>query len=870
MPLGEGWKSSRISVNVSNLADERKWVNGSFAWGTADDGDYSHSENDTSLVTNPYQNWTFGAADVTASYANAMSGNYFNSTSVAGRDALELLMEGENLGGGTYGYDEGDASWWSTLFQVQRGAVLDAKLKVTAWARHVMNLSLWEFEVLVNGQVVFSTSTAALEAYHTWATFEVPMADWTNATPVFGDAANQGTHNLTCRLRYASATCTFQDFWNRDYQQVLVGGASLNVTAEADPEVLQLEANGVPVRSSGFGAGRVHWSQEATGGALEVEFSTAAGPTGETSGTSLVVDLQVEASKGPVGTYATPSLESPGSAFEVEGGGSVHWTSHFFVSAPSGYEEGSAVVELPGDWVVERVESPREAGNLLSLCHQPRAGLLIVPIADLSTHPDGFWSVTAESPNYGASVAATVGGEASQKWWPGDRVTVVASFAGHNFTGLASTPARLRVEFPNGSSFHEATVPLDGAGVARFSAFEVPTSGSNYVAGNYSIEVDWGAPVEVGWPLQAGVVVSNAVVAHWASLKSAQDEPPRLVEGSNATVLVQCVDEGSGRAVEGGSLSFSTSEGEEGAFSEYEPGYYAAVVSAPTGSSERGTMTVVVTMHHPHYEASSTLTLSLRVSPTPGPGLPAWALGAALAAVALTGGLIATHQLRFKYPAPVRRVMAAKRRVARLRLRPGRFKRGLAGSATVGEVFAKAHAKSFGPSKPKKAGGRAADSARLTTLEVATAPGEPLEAFRPSREQNSPETLKNQLLLVHGYKQVLKQREALEARLAALRRAADSGVTRARVAELEERLTRLRKKARELAAENERLEALAPSARRAALLAREVAELETMVKEGEEVDLHRLQAEVSKVKRELRDREERVAELKQRLASRGA
>jgi len=77
IPLGTGWEGYKLNANIDELSDTRNWCNGSFNYG--DDNGYQDTGNDTTYISNKFQNWTFGKFDW---YNDSdMAGNYIDSTS---------------------------------------------------------------------------------------------------------------------------------------------------------------------------------------------------------------------------------------------------------------------------------------------------------------------------------------------------------------------------------------------------------------------------------------------------------------------------------------------------------------------------------------------------------------------------------------------------------------------------------------------------------------------------------------------------------------------------------------------------------------------------------------------------------------------
>ena len=143
IPLGINWEGYRLESSIFNLYDTRNWNNGTFNFGP-DDGTYFAGEDDTNDIINQYQNWTFSSSGT-----NTMSGNYMDDTSIAGRESLELRMNGQGSPN-SYRYYQNDICNWNSSFEVPRGKVIDSILQFEVNPYHLMAFNSHQLSISIN------------------------------------------------------------------------------------------------------------------------------------------------------------------------------------------------------------------------------------------------------------------------------------------------------------------------------------------------------------------------------------------------------------------------------------------------------------------------------------------------------------------------------------------------------------------------------------------------------------------------------------------------------------------------------------------------------------------------------------------------
>ena len=125
IPLASGWNGYKLNATISDLYDTRNWVNGTFHEGS-DDGDSSSSDDDSADVLN----WTFNKYKENVATDNLMSGNYYDGSTgdpIEGEDYIELQI---SKGSGNV-YDANNTCWWSTIFEIPRGAIASGQISLS-------------------------------------------------------------------------------------------------------------------------------------------------------------------------------------------------------------------------------------------------------------------------------------------------------------------------------------------------------------------------------------------------------------------------------------------------------------------------------------------------------------------------------------------------------------------------------------------------------------------------------------------------------------------------------------------------------------------------------------------------------------------
>ncbi|MFX0070521.1 MAG: hypothetical protein ACFFAO_05455, partial [Candidatus Hermodarchaeota archaeon] len=258
IPFEDDWVGYKAEVNVKDLYDERNWNNGTFHFGDDDNDDSPNQDDSTDprISNNKFQNWSFYSQDNNP-YLNWMSGNYFDSNYVysGGHDCLELRMNATRQQFpwmqspyNTYwwsSYDEGDACWWNTTIQVDRGRLIDSVLKLEVNPYHVRESDNWVLKISLNGQKIYTYGMLALIdkiGHSTWGNLSIPQYSWLNKTPVFSDEPLKN-NLVNLEIKLESLGGNMSGFTNERYQQLFIDNVEFVPKAEIFPSNISLKMN---------------------------------------------------------------------------------------------------------------------------------------------------------------------------------------------------------------------------------------------------------------------------------------------------------------------------------------------------------------------------------------------------------------------------------------------------------------------------------------------------------------------------------------------------------------------------------------------------------------------------------------------------
>jgi len=188
IPLSSGWEGYELDASIKNLYDTRNWCNGTYNFGNHDGSD-TPTDNDTTFISNSFQNWTFHNDDVGPAI-NEMSGSYLFS---GGGDYLELYMRNGSayiIGSWWNSYDNGDKCMWNSTIHVPRGKIIDCTIKMDVNVFQAADLNAFALSFYINNVKIYSKAIYDLSVEigeNVWTSdaIDLSLIKWTNLTNVF-------------------------------------------------------------------------------------------------------------------------------------------------------------------------------------------------------------------------------------------------------------------------------------------------------------------------------------------------------------------------------------------------------------------------------------------------------------------------------------------------------------------------------------------------------------------------------------------------------------------------------------------------------------------------------------------------------------
>ena len=610
IPLGSGWNGYKLNAEINDLTDDRNWNNGTFNYG-ADDGSAAAGENDTTWISNSFQEWTFGKDD-TGYGVNPMSGNYLSN--IGGQDCLELRMDDDD----TYippwsTYDPNDKCWWSSSIQVPRGKIIDSSLNFDLYPNHLAQFNSWAFSIYLNSIRVYSIGTYTLLQFgvNNWHSFSIPQNIWTNSSNIFSnEPLNNSILDVSLVLECVGGG-NFSGFANEDYQRIYVDNVELNVKAEVLPSYVGLIVNQTAVEDVAWGKGVVEIN--GNWGSTNVVANFSSIDVGElgTYNLDLKTSLNLYGVKHSPDTNYETDVGSLGTIFSVVNESSVNWESYGFIAIPTGYSESEMILNFPTDVIITGVFEPENPSiNILSLCDNSIPGRLLIHVDSISSNPDGFWKFEATSPNYCEEL--DIFNNATGSWVPNNsflsgefiNVTIKITNSLEVSSYIQNTHALLQIRYPNGTLWteREQTASVDSNGIVKFNPFQIPSTPPEYEVGEYEVIITWNNSYSSFSLNETGIIVKKFQVTHYSNLIPDIGYYENIADGSILNLRVSFSDSENFDAIENANVytyNF-THPSIIQYFSEISPGYYFLEYNV-TGAPNAGNNTITVYANSPNY-----------------------------------------------------------------------------------------------------------------------------------------------------------------------------------------------------------------------------------------------------------------------------
>ncbi|MBY9012139.1 MAG: hypothetical protein KGD70_07185, partial [Candidatus Lokiarchaeota archaeon] len=613
IPLGSGWNGYKLSAEINELTDERNWNNGTFNYGV-DDGSDIAGENDTTWISNSFQDWTFGYND-TGYGVNPMSGNYLSN--IGGQDCLELRIDGDReVIDPWYTYDPDDKGWWSSSIQINRGKIIDSSLNFDLYPNYLAQFNSWAFSIYLNSKRVYSIGTYTLFQYggNNWHSFSIPQNIWTNSSNIFpNEPLNNSILDISLVLECVGGG-NFSGFANEDFQRIYVDNVELNVEAEVLPSYVGLIVNQTAVQDIDWGKGVVEIDGNWESTNIFANFSsTDVGELG-TYSMNLKTNLNLYGVKHTPDTNYETDVGSLGTIFSVENESSVNWETYGFIAIPTGYSESEMILNFPTDVIITNVFEPENPStNILSLCDDSIPGRLLIPVDSISPNPDGFWKFEATAPNYCEELH--IFNNATGMWVPnnsflsGEYINITARITNSLEVSsyIQNTNVRLQIRYPNGTLWTDRNqiTSVDSTGFVKFNPFQIPSTPPEYEVGEYEVIVTWNNSYSSFSLNETGVLVKKFQVTHYSTLIPDIEYYENIADGSILNIRVSFSDLENFNAIENANVYTSnfTHPSLTHYFSEISPGYYFLEFNV-TGAPNAGNNTLTIFAISPSYVSS--------------------------------------------------------------------------------------------------------------------------------------------------------------------------------------------------------------------------------------------------------------------------
>ncbi|MFX0020686.1 MAG: hypothetical protein ACFE9S_00050 [Candidatus Hermodarchaeota archaeon] len=605
-----GWNGYQLNSMVTNLYDTRNWINGTFHAGSF--GGSPFGDDDSAYLTN----WTFRTQDIQG-YINAMSGNYFDGSQPltdGGEDCLELAIDGDGSGR----YDVGDKCWWETTFEIDRGDVDNAWLSFAVYPKHGDNFNNhMVLQVLVNDKLIWGNGLQSmLDACGN------SNGQWYNPYPIYLDGNDdqifpEGVKNMNITIEFKRVSGTASGY--ADYS-TLFDNVSLIVKSKAKPSQLELQLNGEDVNDNvNYGEGNLgilgNWNGSIQSSVI-ANFSSDLNwlLTFKDEGNWISYKIELDANlnlftyKSSPETYYTadPDLSYQGSAFSVSNNSNVDWTTYAHMEIPAGYEETNMTVEYPLDVNLTGIFFSQNPNSLsqTKITENANKKIVNIPVSSITSNTNGFWKLTAVSPNYCSELNIYNSPTPTGPWVPnnafisGDYINITGKIESPELdisSYIGNTMANLYIRFPDGTIWtgENQIKQVNDNGIVYFDPFMIPNNVPNYKAGEYEVIITWNNSYTSFDLNETGVIYKNFTVIHDSKLVPDQgiDFIENVFDDRIINIKVSYNDLIDNRAIENADV-YTDFTGAPEILSEISPGYYLYEFNASKASAGNNTVTI--------------------------------------------------------------------------------------------------------------------------------------------------------------------------------------------------------------------------------------------------------------------------------------
>ncbi len=581
IPVGDLWQGEDMYVGVSNLEENRTWLqNYDFAGSSA--------------------GWTLTTQNV-GTYSNTLTSTYQNGYA---RFTLAGVPSG-----GYYRYDAGDRCYAQQSLTIDRGAVTWVGVSLDyyvddAWSG--LPIGFWQLYVQVG-----SADNPANQLWNKLFSDVASQSAWYSTGLVEGNASLVTLPSLTLQ----AGVRTYRSFGaNPDLlPEVRMDNIKVYIKTQATPSQVNLKVNGQAVGDYMIG-GVAQWalgntSMEGlwTGNYANATFSWYPDTYPLDPNLDVIVTFSVDttlwAKKPDRPTLYRGEVKSYGESYSVSNASDVQWTSYYYVSVPPGYSNYFYFnVTEPSSRAITFVSSPAH------------------PSVDF-----GYWNTGSDYLNvsvYKNTTASTQAGFWTMKGTSANLITDLTMYAGVSWDRTGTFRANDNLQF-------RATTPqlADGA-IVTFSVFntsdamvlqESATVASG-VATTTGIDLDPSLFETGQWAVQA--FVNNSIsgspvhdigfysrvfsIKHSTNMYIMYPQASKLTWTDNATLgdeflfQVRVNDSDNGDLLPGGLASYNWTTGVE-PLSDQSTGEYNTLLNT-LDLGHRGRFLVEVTWSKEYYD----------------------------------------------------------------------------------------------------------------------------------------------------------------------------------------------------------------------------------------------------------------------------
>ncbi len=617
IPLGGVWEGYKIETEIHDLYDTRNWCNGTFEFG-GDDNDDSAGDDDSTdprISQNQFQNWTFHTTDIEsppapgwANFTNPMSGNYLDNTYVntSNHNCIELRIDAKDVYGdeSEWGYNEGDKCWWSTLFTIDRGKVIDSELQFDVKVNQAMDQNALRLAFHLNNEKLYSINSYTLKQQcgGAWKTYRIPQRIWENISNIFSNPVNTSALILNISLEYSSYHTQWAGSYSVRYQQIFIDNVKLITMAEARPSQINLKMNNTEVNDLNWGKGSVKIEGNWKNPKVYANYSSY-----DTWGlgdynVSLSSDLNLFAIKNTPDTTYETNFESNGTYFSVDNESIVNWEAYVDFAVLNGYIENEMRLSFPADLNITGIYEPQDPNtNRLKECDNLTSGLLIIPVSNISSTPNGYWTFKGISPNYCENIGIynnnTGSWIANNTFLSGEYINITAKIIDSPIINgyKESTKAYLSIRFPNGSIWDAQSKykSPDSNGNIFFDIIQVPNAPPYYEVGEYEVIITWNNSYSSFNLNEAGIISSRFYIIHESKLEPDQGiyYYEKVIDNGIKNIKVTFNDKNDDTAIENAQV-YTYFNAKMLNFSEISPGFYLLEFNATEAQAGNNTLSI--------------------------------------------------------------------------------------------------------------------------------------------------------------------------------------------------------------------------------------------------------------------------------------